>query len=288
MLKGRLGLEKSRIPHADRHGHLWLGYGALSVEDGCLKFVTAGWGEIQAGDYRIPHQTISTVLLGPGTSISHDAFRLLAASGGSLCIVGEDGVRIYTAPPLIPDQSDVARSHARLWANETKRLDTARRMYAWRLDEVLPHRDIAILRGIEGSRVKESYKLAAQRHGISWSGRRYDRQSPDASDEPNTALNHASTAVEAAAAIAVYSVGAIPQLGFIHEHSGHSFVLDIADLYRESVTIDCAFAAVRSPDKDRFGLERVTRKMVGQTLRAAKIIPSMIDKIKILLDEGPT
>ena len=154
------------------------------------------------------------------------------------------------------------------------------------LGEVLPHRDIAILRGIEGARVKESYKLAASRYSISWDGRKYDRQNPEASDEPNEALNHAATAVEAAAAIAVYSVGAIPQLGFIHEDSGHSFVLDIADLYRESITIDCAFAAVKSPEAKQRGLERVTRKMVGKRLQKDKVIPSMIDKIKLLISEA--
>ena len=44
MLLGRLGLEKARIPHADRHGLLWLERGRLEVEDGCLRFITAGGG----------------------------------------------------------------------------------------------------------------------------------------------------------------------------------------------------------------------------------------------------
>ena len=30
MLRGRLGLETARIPHADRHGLLWLSRGALT------------------------------------------------------------------------------------------------------------------------------------------------------------------------------------------------------------------------------------------------------------------
>lgn len=60
----------------------------------------------------------------------------------------------------------------------------ARRMYALRLGEVLPHRDIAVLRGIEGARMKETYRIAAERAGIRWSGRRYDRQNPLAADAP--------------------------------------------------------------------------------------------------------
>ena len=38
MLRGRLGLDTARIPHADRHGLLWLSRGALTVRDGTLRF----------------------------------------------------------------------------------------------------------------------------------------------------------------------------------------------------------------------------------------------------------
>jgi CRISPR-associated endonuclease Cas1 subtype I-E len=109
---------------------------------------------------------------------------------------------------------------------------------------LLPHRDIAVLRGIEGSRVKVMYQVTAQRFGLTWSGRRYDRANPNATDLPNQAINHAASAVEAAAAIAVTATATIPQLGFIHEDSGQSFVLDIADLYRDTVTVPEAFRAV--------------------------------------------
>jgi hypothetical protein len=59
MLRGRLGLEHARLPHADRHGLLYLERGALSVEDGCLRFVAAGSDLVVAGDYRIAHQALS-------------------------------------------------------------------------------------------------------------------------------------------------------------------------------------------------------------------------------------
>ena len=42
MLRGRLGLETARIPHADRHGLLWLSRGALTVRDGTLRFERQG------------------------------------------------------------------------------------------------------------------------------------------------------------------------------------------------------------------------------------------------------
>jgi CRISPR-associated protein Cas1 len=283
MLKGRLGLDAARIPHGDRHGLIWLDRGELSVADGCLRFVTAG-GALASGDYRIPYQAISMILLGPGSSVTHDALRLMARHGVGLAAVGEDGVRCYTAPPLGPDRSDLARRQARVWADEAARVSIARRMYAWRLGEVLPHQDIAVLRGIEGAHVKASYKLAAGRFGVTWTGRHYDRAAPDSADLPNQAINHAATAVQAAAAIAVASVSALPQLGFIHEDSDQSFVLDIADLFRESVTLPVAFASAKEAAKGQETVDRLVRRRAGRTFRERAVIPSMIDKIKELFE----
>jgi CRISPR-associated protein Cas1 len=154
-------------------------------------------------------------------------------------------------------------------------------MYAWRLGEVLPHRDIAILRGIEGARVKELYRITAERMGVTWAGRRYDRQNPGAADLPNQAINNAASAVEGAAAIAVAATATIPQLGFIHEESGQSFVLDIADLVRDTVTVPCAFKAVQIlPKRPGESIERVTRRIVAERLRRDSVIPNLIERIK--------
>ena len=282
MLAGRLGLELARIPHADRHGLLWLDRGNLTVESGCLRFVTAG-GALDPGDYQIPHQSVSMILLGPGSTISHDALRLLARHGTLMAAVGEGGVRLYTAPPMGPDRSELARRQAGLWANPETRVDVARRMYAWRLGEVLPQRDIAALRGIEGARMKESYRLVANRFGVQWRGRRYDRANPAAADFANQAINHAATAVQAAAAIAVTSLSALPQLGFIHEESDQAFVLDIADLLRDKVTLPVAFAAAKEAEAGTETIDRIVRRRVAVAFRKEKVIPAMIDRIKDLL-----
>src|SRR4051812_31875066 len=113
MLRGRLGLETARVPQSDRHGLIWLERGNLSVEDGCLRFVAAGSPILEAGEYKIPHQSLSMVLIGPGSTVSHDALRILARHGTALCAIGEGGVRFYTAPPLLPDFSHLARAQAK-------------------------------------------------------------------------------------------------------------------------------------------------------------------------------
>lgn len=285
MLSGRLGLETARLPHSDRHGLVFLDRGRLSVENGCLTFDCAGGGMTPAGRYGLPHQSVSLVLLGPGSSVSHDALRLLARHNCGLAAIGEDGVRFYTAMPLLPDFSHLARAQARFWADERRgRLLVARRMYALRLGEVLPHRDINVLRGIEGARMKETYRIEADRAGIRWNGRRYDRANPNAADLPNQALNHAASAVEAAATVAVAATATIPQLGFVHEDSGQSFALDIADLVRHSVTIPCAFkAAAIAARRQTDPIERLARRITGERLKRDSVIARLIDHIKTVL-----
>ena len=283
MLKGRLGLEKARIPHADRHGLIWLERGELCVIDGCLNFM-AGKDTLTPHILQVPHQAVSMILLGPGSSVTHDALRLLARHGTLMAAVGVDGVRSYTAPPLMPDQSDVARRQAELWGNPRRRISVARHMYALRLGEVLLHKDLDTLRGIEGARVKTIYKLMADKYGIEWNGRNYDRENPNATDIPNQAINHAATAVKAAAAIAVQALAAIPQLGFIHEDSGQAFVLDIADLYRDTTTLEIAFSVARNVAAgDDSNVDRLVRREAADVFRKQSVISSMIDKIKLVL-----
>jgi CRISPR-associated protein Cas1 len=284
-LPGRLGLSGSRIPHADRHGLLWLSRGRLSVEDGTLRFVCSESEDLAAGDYAIPYQGVSMILLGPGCTVTHDVLRVLARHGTLLAAVGGGGTKYYTAPPMGQGRSDVARRHATIWANKKRRLDVARRMYAFRFGRVLPHRDIAVLRGIEGGRVKEMYRVEAGKFGIPWNGRRYDRANPNAADVPNQAINHAATFVEAAADIAVAATGALPPLGFVHEESSNAFTLDIADLYRGEVTVPLAFQAAHQVlDNPELSVERTLRRNAAAEFRKRQLIPKMIDRIKELLD----
>ncbi len=289
MLIGRLGLETARIPHSGRSGLLWLSRGTLRAEDGCLRFSRSGTvveeDPLEPGEYAVPFQSVSMVLLGPGSAVTHDALRLLARHGTALAAVGEDGVREYTAPPLIANRSGLAREQAAAWAHAKTRMEIARQMYAWRLGRTFKHRDINTLRGIEGARMKETYRLVARSIGIEWRGRRYDRARPEDTDFPNQALNHASSAVEAAAAIAVSATATIPQLGFIHEDPSQSFVLDVSDLFRDTITIPAAFrAAKRAMESAGLNIERLARKETGSAIAKDRTIEKMIGRIKELFD----
>lgn len=285
MLKGRLGLQTARVPHADRHGILWLEHGRVYVEDGTLRFVTAGCAEFKAGDYAIPFQTISSIFLGPGSTVTHDSLRILARHGTSLLIVGSDGTRFYASLPAGPDSSRLARRQVEIWSDAVgARLGAAHQLYSWRFGAAVPTTNLSVLRGIEGSRMKAVYDGLAKQYGVPWKGRNYDRMNPEKTDAVNMALNHAATATQAAAMAAVAATGTIPQLGFIHEDSGNAFALDIADLYRHNIMIPIAFSAFKAHEKGHEkSLEATVRKRAAEVFRSEKLIPSMIDRIKELL-----
>ncbi len=289
MLIGRLGLDSARVPPVDRHALLSLDRGRLHAEDGTLHFACAGGGVLTAGDYGIPFQMLSCLLLGPGSTVSHDASRLLARHGTGLVFTGDGAVRMYASMPFGPDDSSLARRQAGLWADVRLRNFVARRMYFWRLGETLPESDIHVLRGIEGARMKVAYREAAKAFGIPWSGRLYDRANPDQTDLVNQAINHAAIAMDAAAMVAVAVTGTLPQLGFIHEDSGRAFCLDLADLFRDSMTLPIAFGAFRAYQKSpRDPLERHVRRLANQTFREKKVVAQMIQRIKEILsaDDG--
>lgn len=283
--RGRLGLETARVPQQDRHGLLWLARGQLYVHEGTLRFKCAGFIDLDAGDYAIPYQLVTCLVLQPGTSLTHDVLRLCASHGTGIVAVGEGGTRFFASAPAGPNESARARRQARLWADEGQRLGVARRLYAWRLGEVFPGAQIAVLRGMEGARMKETYKRLAAQFGVEWNGRRYDRDDPEATDLANQAINHAVTAVEATAMVAVAVTGVIPQLGFIHEDAGRAFTLDLTDLFRDTITLPVAFTAARQAEGRPAGeLERIARRLAAKTLREKKTVLTMIDRIKELLD----
>lgn len=89
-----------------------------------------------------------------------------------------------------------------------------------------------------------------------------------------------------AAVIAVTCVGAIPQLGFIHEHSGEAFALDVADLFRDTVLLPAVFQSAKAiMDNPNLGIERHTRRITGEMLRSERVISKMIDRIKALFED---
>lgn len=132
-------------------------------------------------------------MLQPGTRVSHAAAALAARVGTLLVWVGEAGVRLYASGQPGGARSDRLLYQAKLALDETARLKVVRKMYAIRFGEEPPtRRSVDQLRGIEGARVRKTYRILAQRFRVTWDGRNYDPHDWDAGNLVNRCLSAAT------------------------------------------------------------------------------------------------
>ncbi|MER6441266.1 type I-E CRISPR-associated endonuclease Cas1e [Streptomyces sp. NPDC001185] len=238
------------------------------------------------GVTHIPSATIGTLLLGPGTRITHQAMSVLGETGVAVCWVGERGVRYYASGRALSRSSALMEAQARQWANPRSRLSVAREMYRLRFPEEDPAGlSRQQLLGCEGRRLKDCYRAEAARTGVPWRGRRYVPGNFAAGDAVNQAVTAAAQCMYGIAHAVVTSLGCSPALGFVH--SGHelSFVLDIADLYKTQLGIPVAFDTAAEGEED---VGSRTRRALRNRINETSLLDRCVDDIKRLLVPGTT
>jgi len=135
------------------------------------------------------------------------------------------------------------REQMLLSANPKKSLEVARRLFGRRLDPVeIADKNLKQMMGLEGYRVRRIYEEKAHLYGVGWKGRSYVPGKFEMSDITNKLLTSANAALYGIISSAIHSMGYSPKIGFIHSGSPLPFVYDMADLYKEYLCIDLAFA----------------------------------------------
>ncbi|MFJ8210647.1 type I-E CRISPR-associated endonuclease Cas1e [Streptomyces sp. NPDC096033] len=233
------------------------------------------------GTTHIPSASIGTLLLGPGTRITHQAMSVLADSGAAVAWVGEQGVRYYAGGRSLNRSSALVEAQATRWANRRARLDVARAMYQLRFpDEDPSGLNRQELLGHEGRRLRECYREQAERTGVPWRGRHYVPGDFTAGDAPNQAVTAAAQCMYGVSHAVVAALGCATGLGFVH--SGHelSFVLDVADLYKTEIGIPVAFDVAAEGDQD---IGSRTRRALRDRINKSRLLDRCVDDIKMLL-----
>lgn len=236
-----------------------------------------------AGKVPVPCSTLTLLMLGPGTSITHAAVRALADNGCLVLWTGERGVRLY-AQGLGETRSARHLLHqARLCSEPRLRLEVVLRLYQMRFQESLgAELTLRQIRGKEGIRVREAYARASRETGVPWHGRAYTSARWQAADPVNRALSCANSCLYGICHAAILSAGYSPALGFIHTGKMLSFVYDVADLYKVDLTIPIAFQAaaegaqelesrVRRLCRDAFHTQRLLQRIVPDIASALAI-----------------
>jgi len=164
------------------------------------------------------------------------------------------------------------------------RLRVVRSMFALRFGEEPPsRRSVEQLRGLEGARVREMYKLLAQRHGVRWAGRRYDPKDWERADIVNRCLSSATACLYGITEAAVLAAGYSPSIGFIHTGKPLSFVYDIADLFKFETVVGVAFRVAAKPAA---AWEREVRLGCRDMFRQTRLLKRIIPTIERVLAAG--
>ena len=263
----------------ERLSILFIEKGHLDVLDGA--FVVVDKTGVRT---HIPVGGVACLMLEPGTRTSHAAVALAARVGTLLVWVGEAGVRLYSSGQPGGARSDRLLYQAKLALDESLRLKVVRQMYTMRFGEEPPaRRSVEQLRGIEGARVRETYKLIAKKYGVEWKARNYDTSDWDKGDLPNRCLSAATACLYGVTEAAVLAAGYAPAVGFIHTGKPLSFVYDVADIYKFETVVPVAFKiAAKLPGNP----EQQVRIACRDVFRESRLLERIIPGIEEMLAAG--
>jgi len=256
---------------------VYVEHATISRADSAVTFVK------EEGVVHCPAASLSALLLGPGTRITHQAMALLGECGTTVVWVGEQGVRYYASGKSVARSSRLLIAQAKLVSNTRSRLAVARMMYQWRFPgEDTSELTMQQLRGREGARVRSVYRQWSERTGVPWERREYDPNNFGDGSPINQALSAAHAALYGIVHAAIVSLGCAPGLGFVHTGNSWSFVYDVADLYKAEITIPAAFEVVAGYTEG-MDIGSVTRRAVRDRIRSEKVMERVVRDIQRLL-----
>jgi CRISPR-associated protein Cas1 len=234
------------------------------------------------GRVPVPVASLSVLMLGPGSTITHAAMLALADNGCSVVWCGEGSVRCYAAGGGETHRAANLMAQATAWADPIRHMDVVKRLYRMRFPEEL-RSDLTLeqLRGMEGVRVREMYARMGRETGVKWSGRAYKRGDWGAADPVNRALSTANACLYGLCHAAIVATGFSAGLGFIHTGKMLSFVYDVADLYKCDVTVPVAFEAAQGGWSA--GVETRVRKVCRRRLWEQKLLDRIVPDIQTVL-----
>ena len=237
----------------------------------------------EQGTKAIPAAMITTLLLGPGTDISHRAVELIGDAGVTIIWVGDHGVRFYASGRALTNHSTLLLKQAKYVSNEKLHVQVARKMYQLRFpEEDVSKLTMQQLRGREGSRIRKIYKQQSEKWNVKWNGRNYDPEAYEKGDTVNKSLSAGNACLYGIAHAVICALGCSPGLGFVHVGHELSFVYDIADLYKAEITIPIAFEIASGLIED---VDGETRRKVRDALKNGKILDRMVHDIKWLFSD---
>ena len=260
----------------DSISYLYFEHAIIEQEDSSIVVIQ------EEGRIPVPIASVTCLLLGPGTRVTHAAIRAMAENGCLVIWCGEKAGRFYASGMGETRSAANLLLQAKLCMDPDCHMAVVRRMYEIRFPRV-PTKNLTLqqIRGMEGVRVRQTYQTEARRCGVKWSARKYEQTTWDDSDEINRALSGANAILYGVCQAAIVSLGFSTGLGFVHTGKLLSFVYDIADLYKTETSIPAAFEAVRDRQED---LDHHVRALTRQKIAKAGLLKRIADDISWVFD----
>lgn len=257
-------------------------------KDDRIVYLTADGSEIERF-FNIPERNTAFILLGKGSSITDAAARRLAESNVLVGFVGNGGSPIFGAvdPVFLSPLSEYRpteymQAWARMWFDESKRLETAKLLFterlvwvtdAWSKNPELQRRKImmpesirdtytrraqavstvAELMALEGEWAKHLYKLLARPFSLADFRREEGKQSRESTEDlANSFLDHGNYIAYGYAAAALNVLGISFAFPVMHGKTRRgALVFDVADLFKDALVLPLAFNAASTDYRDQ-------------------------------------
>lgn len=259
------------IPASERVAFVYLERARLGRDGHALVAEMDGKSHAQ-----IPVGRTSAIMLGPGSSMTHEAARLCAEEGALVLWVGEHGVRMYASGNPRADAAALLRQ-AKARIDPRKRLAGAREI--WRRmfgAEPAVNRSIEQLRGEEGAKVRALLPKIAKDFGIAW-----EKRDGSSKDPVNQAINVANSALYGLCEAVILALGYSPAIGLIHDGDARSFVFDVADTVKFTTVVPLAMRLAAESGMDVGGRVRLACRDLFYERRMAS---SLVDVVEGVFD----
>lgn len=219
----------------------------------------------------IPVAGLAVLSLGYGTSITNAAMTSCVRSGCVVQFTGGNGIPLHTSATPLTNSSKWALAQAQVVSNHTEAKKVAKKFYTKQFGIDSFEGSITQMRGIEGSLVKKSYKLNANKYAV-----KNFKRDTKSEDNVNKSLNIMNGILYGVSASAVSALSMNPALGIIHRGNISSFLFDLADLYKINTSIPLSFQlAHEDPDN----IMKLSRYKIRETIHDEKILANLFNFI---------
>lgn len=252
----------------DKFEMLYAERSLIKVENG--RVIVSGSGE----RHNIPQKNLQVLVMGKGTSITHDAVEKLAIEGVQIVWSGASGMPYIAAGVTQYHPTQLQRDWIAAWNSEAGRLEMAKSIFQTRLEFAFSKLDPGIvdsekhaewlesgrsaaslerLLGFEGARLNWLYSQFARANKLGSFKRDHaktDTDTMDNVDRVNAYLSHGNALAYGVAAGAMWHLGLSPAYPLVHGLTRNGgLIFDAADLIKDAIILPWAWDCYSLPIK---------------------------------------